>query len=47
VLGFSGCKRIAVRHLSNAKKENIYPADDATAIETGVSKTAGSGSIFL
>ena len=43
VLGFSGCKRIAVRNLSNAKKEHVYPTDDSTAIGTGVSKTRDRG----
>ena len=43
VLVFSGCKRIAVRNLSNVKKENIYPTGDSTAIGTGVSKTRDRG----
>ena len=43
MLGFSGCKRIAVRNLSNVKKENIYPTGDSTAIGTGVSKTRDRG----
>ena len=43
MLTFSGCKRIAVRNLSNVKKENIYPTDDSTVIETGVSKTPERG----
>ena len=43
MLGFSGCKRIGVRNLSNVKKENIYPTGDSTAIGTGVSKTRDRG----
>ena len=43
MLGFSGCKRIAVRNLRNVKKENIYPTGDSTAIGTGVSKTRDRG----
>ena len=43
MLGFSGCKRIAVRNLSNVKKEHVYPTDDSTAIGTGVSKTRDRG----
>ena len=42
-LFWHGCKRIAVRNLSNVKKENIYPTGDSTAIGTGVSKTRDRG----